>query len=119
MKLLRSLHAEAAEEFKLVLKAVPIQRVVNANIEEIREASRELAVQIGKDEKFRVTVDKRRSGLDRGAVILATADEIDRKIDLKNSDKILLIEIVGSVAGVSVIKKSDVFSAYREKIRML
>ncbi len=116
---LRKLYADTPEVFRLVLKVVPVQKVVESNIEKIRKAARELASQIEENEKFRVTVEKRRNPLYRHDVIVAAADEIDRDVDLKNPDKTLLIEIIGTVAGISVIKSSEIFSTHKVKFRML
>jgi tRNA acetyltransferase TAN1 len=112
---LRKLLAERPEEFRYTLKIIPIQKVVKTDLDEIKKVSKELSVQIGLDEKFRVSVEKRHSEIDRMEVVKAAAEEIDRKVDLKNPDKILLIEILGNLTGVSVVKENDVLSVVKEK----
>ena len=112
---LRKLLAERPEEFRYTLKIIPIQKVVKTDLDEIKKISKELSAQIGLDEKFRVSVEKRHSEIDRMEVVKAAAEEIDRKVDLKNPDKILLIEILGNLTGVSVVKENDVLSVVKEK----
>jgi tRNA acetyltransferase TAN1 len=112
---LRKLLAERPEEFRYTLKIIPIQKVVKTDLDEIKKVSKELSVQIGLDEKFRVSIEKRHSEIDRMEVVKAAAEEIDRKVDLKNPDKILLIEILGNLTGVSVVKENDVLSVVKEK----
>ncbi len=112
---LRKLLAERPEEFRYTLKIIPIQKVVKTDLDEIKKVSKELSAQIGLDEKFRVSVEKRHSEIDRMEVVKAAAEEIDRKVDLKNPDKILLIEILGNLTGVSVVKENDVLSVVKEK----
>ena len=112
---LRKLLAERPEEFRYTLKVTPIQKVVKTSLDEIKEASKELSTQIGLDEKFRVSVEKRHSEIDRMEVVKAAAEEVNRKVDLKNPDKILLIEILGNLTGISVVKEKDVLSVVKEK----
>lgn len=112
---LRKILVERPEEFRYTLKITPIQKVVRTELDEIKKASKELSTQIGLDEKFRVSVEKRHSEIDRMEVVKAAAEEISRKVNLKNPDKILLVEILGNLTGVSVIKESDVLSVVKEK----
>jgi len=115
VKRLRSFLEEKPEEFQYTLKITPIQKVVKTRIEDIREVAKQLAKNIATEEKFRVTVEKRHTELDRMEIIKVVAEEIDRKVDLKNPDKILLIEIIGNLTGISVLKPSDIFSIVKEK----
>jgi tRNA acetyltransferase TAN1 len=113
---LKALLAERPEEFRYVLKVIPIHEVVPANLEEIAAASRKLASKIGAEEKFKVEVEKRYTSLHRAEIIEAVAREVNRKVDLKHPDKVLLIEVLGSKAGVSLLKPSDILSVAKEKI---
>ncbi|MCX8175648.1 MAG: THUMP domain-containing protein [Candidatus Bathyarchaeota archaeon] len=115
VKKLRRFLEEKPEEFQYTLKVTPVQRVVKTRIEDIKEVAKQLAENIGVEEKFRVTVEKRHTELDRMEVIKAVAEEINRKVDLKNPDKILLIEIVGGLTGISVLRPSDILSVEKEK----
>ncbi|MGP3667584.1 MAG: THUMP domain-containing protein [Candidatus Bathyarchaeota archaeon] len=115
VKKLKSFLEEKPEEFQYTLKVIPIQKVVKTRIEDIKETVKQLAEKIGVEEKFRVTVEKRHTELDRMEVIKAVAEEIDRKVDLKNPDKILLIEIVGGLTGISVLRPQDILSIVKEK----
>jgi tRNA acetyltransferase TAN1 len=102
-------------EFRYILKVVPIEIVIPAKLDELMKISLSLIERIGKDEKFRITVEKRHTSLSSMDVIKAIADGIDRKVDLKNPDKIILVEIIGNLAGISVIKPTDVLSVEKEK----
>ncbi len=111
---LRNLLKERPEEFRYVLKVVPIEKVVQTDLEKIRLASKELSNRIGLEEKFRVSVEKRHSEMDRMEIVKVAAGEIDRKVDLKNPDKTLLIEILGKITGLSVVKETDILSVAKE-----
>jgi len=45
------------------------------------------------------------------------AANIERRVDLENPDKIVLVEIVGKFTGISVMKPGDFFSVMKEKFR--
>ncbi len=113
---LRALLAERPEDFRVIQRVIPIERVVRTDLEEIARAARELALaKIGPGEKFRITVEKRHTELGTMDIIKAAAEGIDRPVDLKNPDKIVLIEVVGGLTGISVIRPGDILSVAKEK----
>ena len=61
-------------------------------------------------------MEKRFTSLHTRELIEAVAMGIDRKVDLENPDKILLIEVVGGLTGMSLIKPSDVLAVLKEKM---
>ena len=118
VKGLRRMLAERPEEFRVVQRIIPIERVVGTDLNEIARAAQELALaKIEPGEKFRITVEKRHTELGTMDVIKAVAEGIDRPVDLRNPDKIVLIEIVGGLTGISVIKPDDILSVPKEKGR--
>jgi tRNA acetyltransferase TAN1 len=100
--------------FLYIKRAIPIQKIIKTDLEEIRKISRELAEKIGKDETFRVTVEKRHTDLRTMEIIEAAASEIDRKVNLDNPDKIVLIEVLGPITGVSLLEPGDILSIEKE-----
>jgi len=112
----RRLLAERPDEFRLIQRVIPIERVVRTDIEAIARVAQELALaKIQPGEKFRITVEKRHSQLGTMDIIRAAAEGIDRPVDLKNPDKIVLIEVVGGLTGVSVIRPDDILSVPKER----
>ena len=112
---LRTLFRDRPWEFKYTLKLVPIQRVVQAQISEIENAAVDVSKGITTKEKFRVTIEKRHTDLSSKPIIDGVARKIDRTVDLDAPDKILLIEIIGELAGLSLITPNDILSVEREK----
>ena len=112
---LRELYRERPWEFKYTLKVVPIQRVVPAQLSEIENGAVTIANEITEKEKFRVTVEKRHTILSSKSIIDAVAKKIDRVVNLETPDKILLIEIIGELAGLAVITPNEVLSVEKEK----
>jgi tRNA acetyltransferase TAN1 len=103
-------------EFRYALRIIPVERVMRTDLDEVKRAATELAATIGENETFRVTVEKRFTSLHSRDLIEAVAAGIDRKVDLENPDKILLIEIVGGLTGMSLIEPSDVLAVLKEKM---
>jgi tRNA acetyltransferase TAN1 len=103
------------DEFRYILRVLPIEKVVFTNLEEIKNIMTELSSKISTNDKFRVTVEKRHTELSKKEIIEAVADIIESKVDLKKPDKIVLIEVLGGITGISVIRPNDIFSVNKEK----
>lgn len=112
---LRKLLKERPWEFRYVLKVLPIEIVVRTKVEEIKRAAAKLHHKILENESFRVTVEKRHSNISTRDLIEAAVENLDRKVDLTNPDKIILIEVLGKLTGISVIKPNNVLSVMKEK----
>jgi len=104
-------------EFRYTFRVIPIEKVVRTELEDIEGAVTELASKISENESFRVTVEKRFTQISTKDVIETAAANIERRVDLENPDKMVLIEIVGKFTGVSVVKPSELFSVMKEKFR--
>jgi tRNA acetyltransferase TAN1 len=112
---LRALLKERPWEFKYTLKLVPVQRVVEAQLDKIEQAALDLAARIGEKEKFRITVEKRHTDLSSKTIIETVAKRIERTVDLDSPDKILMIEVIGQLVGLALIQPEDTLSVEREK----
>jgi tRNA acetyltransferase TAN1 len=112
---LRSLLIERPWEFRYTLKVTPVLGVVPSDPQKIEDFAVHLAQSIKKDEKFRITVEKRRTSISGRALIDTIAKRIDREVDLETPDKVLLIQILGELTGVSVIAPSGILSVERQK----
>lgn len=100
--------------FRYVLKIVPIQQVVGARIDEIVGAvSRLLEIKMAPTDTFKVEARIRLSELSRGHVIEAVASVIRNKVDLTNPDKVVLVEVIGERAGVSILPTELIVSVER------
>jgi len=113
---LRKILRERPYEFRYTLRVIPIEKVVRTDLGEIRRAVTELSSKISKNETFRVTVEKRFTETSTRDIIEAAATNIERKVDLNKPDKILLVEVVGGLTGLSVMKSDDILAVIKEKI---
>ncbi|MEM1676304.1 MAG: THUMP domain-containing protein [Nitrososphaerota archaeon] len=93
-----------------LLRFIPIEDVVPSRIEDIAESVEKLASKIPEDASFRITVEKRHTSLSSQEIIKASAEKVQRRVDLKNPDYIVLIEVIGGVTGISVLKPSQILS---------
>jgi len=113
---LRVILKERPYEFRYALRILPIERVVPTDLDEIKRVTAELASRIGEEETFRVTVEKRFTALHSKDLIESAASELKRKVNLENPDRILLIEVLGALTGISLLKQSDVLAVIKEKM---
>jgi tRNA acetyltransferase TAN1 len=103
-------------EFRYALRIIPIEKVVPNDLSEIKRAATELAANIGENDTFRVTVEKRFTSIHSQEFIEAAATGVEREVDLKNPDKILLIEVVSGLTGMSLIKPNQILAVLKEKM---
>jgi tRNA acetyltransferase TAN1 len=118
VKELRKMLKNQPEEFRYMLRVVPVEAVVSTKLEDIKKASLDVSARIGEDETFRVTVEKRHTTLSSKEIVKAVAEGIDRKVDLLKPNKIVLIEVLGGLTGVSVIEPDDILSVVKEKSQL-
>jgi tRNA acetyltransferase TAN1 len=111
---LKELVSEEPWRVRYILRVIPVEVVVPAELDSIKGAAKGLAARIGTG-SFRITVEKRHSPLESMDVIKAVAGEIEGKVDLDNPGWIVLVEILGGEAGVSVIRPDQLFSSVVEK----
>ena len=100
------------------LRIIPIQKAVKTNIEEIEKAISSMSDQIEKKESYRILIEKRNSDISSKEIITKIANGIKNKVSLDFPDKVILIEILGIVTGISILKKSDILSLEKTKRSM-
>ena len=87
------------------LRIIPIQKIVESQIDEIEKAVSEMSKQILDDETYRISIEKRNSDLSSKEIITKIANQIKNKVSLEFPDRIVLIEILGNKTGISILKK--------------
>jgi len=108
---LRRLFGEDPLILRYTLKWVPVDLWTLSDMDSMKEGVRKLRDRIHAGERWRMTVEKRRySQHHRIEIIRELADLIEEKVDLKNPEKILRVDIIGRYAGMSVLKPTDMFS---------
>ena len=97
------------------LRVIPIQKVIETEIEEIEKITTYISNQISDNETYRISIEKRNSDISSQEIITKIANKIKNKVSLEFPDKVVLVEILGNKTGISVLKKSDVLSTEKTK----
>lgn len=113
---LRVVLKERPYEFRYALRILPIQQVVPTDLDAIKTAALALSQNIGEAESFRITVEKRFTTLHSKDIIEAVAGQIKHRANMEHPDRILLIEVLGTLTGVSLLKPTDELSVLKEKM---
>ena len=100
------------------LRVIPVQKVVETNIEEIEKTISSMSDQIEEKESYRILIEKRNSEISSKEIITKIANGIKNKVSLDHPDKIILIEILGIITGISILKNSDILSIEKTKRSM-
>jgi len=101
------------------LRIIPIEQVVDTNLEEISTQVFSLMRKVNEKESYRITIEKRNSDISSTEIISKIADNITNKVSLGKPDWIALIEILGNKTGISVLKSDDIFSLEISKRELL
>jgi len=109
---LRKLFTKDPLVLQYTLKWVPIDFWTYSDMDSMKDAVRNVMVKIHEGERWRMTVEKRRyTRYHKIEIIKELAELIQEKVDLKNPNKILRIDIIGKYAAVSVLSPNEIFSA--------
>ena len=100
------------------LRIIPIQKVIETKIEAIEMAISSISNQIIDGETYRILIEKRNSDISSKEIITKIAHEIKNKVSLDFPDKIILIEILGGMTGISILKEADILSIEKTKRSM-
>jgi tRNA acetyltransferase TAN1 len=100
------------------LRIIPIQKVIETKIEVIEMAISNISNQILDGETYRILIEKRNSDISSKEIITKIAHEIKNKVSLDFPDKIILIEILGGITGISILKEADILSIEKTKRSM-
>ena len=114
---LRKILMERPYEFRYTLRVIPIEKIVRTDLGEMERAVTELTSKIEENESFRVTVEKRFTDMTTQEIVEVVAASIERRVDLSNPDKIILVEVVGRLTGISIISPEQILAVMREKFQ--
>lgn len=98
---------------------MPVDRWVKASVEDMTEAARELAEGIDENERWMMHMHKRRHDMTSEELMLALTEPISKgKVDLKRPDKVIAVEVLGGMAGMSLVTREQIIDAnqLRQKI---
>lgn len=114
----KKIHESIIDEpwsIRYCLRIIPIQKVSETKIEDIEEKISELLESLSTEDSYRISIEKRNSDISSKELITKVADKIKNKVSLENPDKIVQIEILGAMTGISILTKSDILSVEKTK----
>ncbi|MER3601991.1 MAG: hypothetical protein C4339_04640 [Nitrososphaerota archaeon] len=94
-------------------RLIPVEKVVRSELEDIARAAQELASRIEEGATYRVTVEKRFTALSSREIIERIASGIKRKVSLERPDWVVLVEVIGGLTAISVIRPEQVLNLRR------
>ena len=97
------------------LRIIPIQKIMETNIESIENGLSDLINLISENESYRISIEKRNSNISSQEIISRIAKKIKNKVSLEFPDKVVLIEILGNKTGIAIVKKTDILSIEKTK----
>ena len=103
------------------MRVIPIQEATRADVASISEAAERVIsrANIAENDTYRVSVEKRNSDASSSEIIESIARNVKKnKVSLEHADITILVEILGKNAGVSVLRRSEIFSAEKTRRSM-
>ena len=97
------------------LRIIPIQSMTETEIGKITQNVIKLKDTIQKNDSYRITIEKRNTSISSSEIITEVAKIFPNKVSLNQPDWIVLIEIIGSEAGISILKNDELFSLDKAK----
>ena len=99
-------------------KIIPLHKISSINMDDIINSAIELSQKIRTLDSYKIEIKNRDKKIDSMLIIEKIAEKITRKVDLKNPDKILRIEIFENFCGLSVIDDSLIIKAPKEILNL-
>ncbi|MBY9021007.1 MAG: THUMP domain-containing protein [Candidatus Lokiarchaeota archaeon] len=95
--------------FQFILKIVPIDYVCETNLNVIKTfVEKNYPLYLNEDDSFKIELNRRKNeNIERDIIIKSVAKLIHNRVDLDNPDKILRIELLGNVSGISFLNPND------------
>jgi len=106
-----------SEPFRVhfIQRLIPVDIVVDTNLEQIKEAAVHIAPQILEGETFRIDITERESPTSRKELIDTIAGVVDRKVNLNSPDKVFNVEVLGEYTAMSVARPDEILSITKLK----
>ena len=94
---------------------IPIHESTHTTLDAIVRSVQKHVNNMQADDSYRITIEKRGSELSSKEIINSIAEIIRNKVSLEEYDWNIMIEIIGNVTGVSVLKDQDIVSTLKLK----
>lgn len=117
---LRKMALKNPNFFQYILKITPIEYACETDLYLIKMTVIDNFHRvIKKKETFKIQINKRNCATSKLEIIEHIAVDLQNKVDLREPDKIVNIEILGNFTGISFITKDDILSVVKEQVRII
>jgi len=101
--------------FQFILKIVPIDFICETDTKTIKYIIQENYKKfIDEHDTFKISLKRRHhEKIERTNFIEEVTKNIENKVNLENPDKIIHIEILGNISGVSILNKNEIIKVKR------
>ena len=114
VRTMREEFADAPHMLAHTFHWVPVDRWVEASDEAMLEAVRDAAQGIGDSQRWMMHVHKRHHPASSEELMLTLTDPIVKgKVDLKHPEKIIAVEVLGAMAGISLLERDEIIDVNR------
>lgn len=96
-------------------RLIPIQEYIKTSLNEMVKAVQKHVNDMQPDDSYRITIEKRDSELSSKEIIDSIAKIVRNKVSLVEYDWNIIVEILGCVTGISVLKDQDIISTLKLK----
>jgi tRNA acetyltransferase TAN1 len=100
---------------RYIMRIIPMFEIVECTIKSIAESAVSQARKIKDSETYRITIEKRDSDIKSADIIASIAERLPNKVSLEKYDWIILIQTIGDICGVSIVKDNEILSVERLK----
>ncbi|MBD3254786.1 MAG: hypothetical protein GF383_06820 [Candidatus Lokiarchaeota archaeon] len=114
---IKKILSEDTNFFQYILKIRPIDFVCQTDVKVIKElVEKKYRDYIKERENFKIELKRRKHELiERESFIDTIATNINNPVDLDNPDKIIRIEVLGNVSGISFFRPDEVIKPLKPK----
>jgi len=116
MRKIKKILEKDSNFFQFILKIVPVDYVCETNLNVIKDFIKKYyPLYLNKEDSFKIELKRRKNEIiERDAIIESVAKIITNRVDLDNPDKIIRIELLGNVSGISFLNPDDIFTIHNK-----
>ncbi|MBI1658548.1 MAG: THUMP domain-containing protein [Thaumarchaeota archaeon] len=110
--------AEAPWSVRYIRRIIPVHAAGRSDVQSVLNMVEGLSSRIGPGDTYRVSLEKRNTQASGREIIESIAATIPNRVSLEDPDVVVQVEILGGVAGISVLRPGDIFSLETAKREM-
>tara|TARA_B100001013_G_scaffold142378_1_gene84095 strand:+ start:41 stop:526 length:486 start_codon:yes stop_codon:yes gene_type:complete len=102
-------------EIRYCSRIIPIQKICQTELLLIKKNVIELISSIKPNDTYKISLEKRDSGLIRNHIISNIASLLSNKVSLEAPDCEIIIQVIGDETGISVMPRNSILSISKMK----